>query len=576
MLRIRNILLIALAALILTACSSEGKTITQTSGKDGVTTVITDKNGKVTTVFEPRESDTQPVTDTDGDSEAQNGTTGEQAAEDEGQLLECAEAGIRTRIPDYCSWYWDEKEQGLYIYVGLEDRDTAIPYIYIVRHRNTAQTPEEYLQDTTPYMEQTYGDRLVSAGELEYRQYGPLNLASKTFRYKNDTGVVENIRLLQKYGNDLINYSVKYWEGDADMTMKAYDMVIDNFRVTDSTGSDTVISAGSQKTPPVTAAASGEQGIRIEPAGTKGIVWSTFREPNGYFTMDVPAGWAVRIGLPDYYNSVDLISYAITVYDPQRPERKLYFCLNTTTLLKSDTAKQWYARSYGSESPFAVRPVINPATTEQFFRAMGTYYGYSDFRVQQNLGRTVYGGDLLEASAVSTGGVRMTGLFTTTLADTLDYNVQIDPFNASKGYTDAGFYTAYSIVAQTAPEEEFVNYQPVLDRCLGSIRFTEAFIRDRNEVWRQIIGTSQQIMSNADEISAMIMDTWEKSGRSYDIISQKQSDATLGFERVLDKETGEYLRAESGFDDWYKGSRYELADNDQAYLSPYEGTIYWK
>ena len=579
--------IMTLALLLLTACSSsEGKTITQTSGKDGVTTVIEEKNGRVTTVFEPRQEGGNAAA---GSNAAASGTqtanvqndddlyTSITGSTDEGQELLCEEAGIRTRIPDYCSWYWSEKDQGLYIYVGLEDRDTAIPYIFIVRHRNTKETPEEYLSDTTPYMEQTYGEKLVYSGDLEYRQYGPLNLASKTFRYRNETGIVENIRLLQKYGKDLINYSVKYWEGEDDLTMEAYEMIIDHFRITDGEEAETIVTAaaGTKNTTGVSAAA-GEQEIRIEPAETKSIVWGTFNEPNGDFSMDVPAGWAVRIGLPDYHYAVDLISYGITVFDPDCPECMLYFNLNTSGLLKSETARQWYARNYGSDSMFALRPVVSPPTAEAFFKVMGAYYGYSDFRMQQHMGKTALGSELLEGSALSRNGVRTTGLYSAALVNTISQNVQIDPFNAGKGYVDAGLYTAYNVVVETAPAEEFINYQPVLDRCLGSIKFTSRFITDRNEVWRQIIGTSQQIMNNADEISSMIMDTWEKSGRSYDIISQRQSDATMGFDRVFDTQTGEYLRAESGFSDWYKGSRYEAADNDQAYLNPYAGTIYWK
>ena len=74
----------------------------------------------------------------------------------------------------------------------------------------------------------------------------------------------------------------------------------------------------------------------------------------------------------------------------------------------------------------------------------------------------------------------------------------------------------------------------------------------------------------------MIMDTWENAGRSSDILSQKQSDATLGYERVYDTESGDYLKAENGFTDWYDGSRYLPADQDDAYLSPVSGTIIWK
>ena len=129
---------------------------------------------------------------------------------------------------------------------------------------------------------------------------------------------------------------------------------------------------------------------------------------------------------------------------------------------------------------------------------------------------------------------------------------------------------------ETAPEGEFLDWQPVLDHCLSSVSFTSAFLTQREEAWRQVMGTSTVIMQTGSEMSDMIMDTWENAGRSSDILSQKQSDATLGYERVYDTESGDYLKAENGFTDWYDGSRYLPADQDDAYLSPVSGTIIWK
>lgn len=42
-----------------------------------------------------------------------------------------------------------------------------------------------------------------------------------------------------------------------------------------------------------------------------------------------------------------------------------------------------------------------------------------------------------------------------------------------------------------------------------------------------------------------------------------QSDATMGFERVVDTETGEIYQTDSGFTDWYDGQRYKTATDDQ-------------
>ena len=70
----------------------------------------------------------------------------------------------------------------------------------------------------------------------------------------------------------------------------------------------------------------------------------------------------------------------------------------------------------------------------------------------------------------------------------------------------------------------------------------------------------------------MIMDSWEKRNNSYDIISQKQSDATLGYERVYDTETGDVYKAYNGFTDDYKGDRYKSITDDM-YTSTISGYI---
>jgi hypothetical protein len=58
------------------------------------------------------------------------------------------------------------------------------------------------------------------------------------------------------------------------------------------------------------------------------------------------------------------------------------------------------------------------------------------------------------------------------------------------------------------------------------------------------------------------MDSWEKRNKTYDIISQKQSDATLGYERVYDTETGDIYKAKNGFMDSYDGERYKSVTDD--------------
>ena len=58
------------------------------------------------------------------------------------------------------------------------------------------------------------------------------------------------------------------------------------------------------------------------------------------------------------------------------------------------------------------------------------------------------------------------------------------------------------------------------------------------------------------------MNAWENRQKSYNIMSQKQSDAILGYERVYDTDTGEIYKAYNGFTDDYQGNRYKsITDN---------------
>ena len=82
----------------------------------------------------------------------------------------------------------------------------------------------------------------------------------------------------------------------------------------------------------------------------------------------------------------------------------------------------------------------------------------------------------------------------------------------------------------------------------------------------------QQIRAIGNEISDGIMDSWNKRNTSFDIMSQKQSDATLGYERVYDTETNEIYKAYNGFNDEYDGERYKPVTDDM-YLEKTSGYI---
>ena len=318
-----------------------------------------------------------------------------------------------------------------------------------------------------------------------------------------------------------------------------------------------------------------QKALRIRPSEVSRIAYVKYRDPSGYFSMNIPRGWVVRTGIKPS-GKIDLISYAITVFDPKCPERELYFCLNSAMGLQSQEARNWYVRSYGPGSYFAKMPALPKLSTAGYFAAMGPLCGYRQFTVLERLGRSALGGNVVVAeSTFAASGRRMQGLYHAVVKP-MPQIVQRNMFNPAAGSLDVGVITEYSIISETAPKEEFVDWLPVLDRIFASIAFTEAFHRQRKAAWAQVMGTSRYIMQTADSIRGMIMDSYNRRNATYDVLSQKRSDATLGYERVQDTETGEYYRAENGFTDWYHGTRYRPATEKAAYLSPVSGYINWK
>ncbi len=318
----------------------------------------------------------------------------------------------------------------------------------------------------------------------------------------------------------------------------------------------------------------GNRSVRVKPSEVSQVSYAKYRDPSGYFSVDIPRGWRVRTGLKPN-GQFDLISYAITVFDPKHPERELYFCLNSAIGLKSQAARDWYRRSYGANNMFAQMPVLPELSTAGYFAAMGPLFGYRQFTVLERVARTPFGGDLIVAECTAANGKRLQGLYHAVVQG-MTYMVQANPFNFRAGQIDVGVITEFTIISETTAKEDFVDWQPVLDHCLSTINFSDSFHRQRQQAWAQVMGTARYIRQTGDQISDMIMDTYNRRNASYDILSQKRSDATLGYERVQDTETGEYLRAENGFSDWYDGRRYRPATEDAAYTSPISGTIDWK
>ena len=281
------------------------------------------------------------------------------------------------------------------------------------------------------------------------------------------------------------------------------------------------------------------------------------------FSIKKPKGWKVDT-LGDY------IHYTIKIYDPNNPIYQFFLNMKTEGYNKSEDAKRWQQKYYPN-NPFAKTSVIETKDTEGFYKifndlgtlnntASFTFPTLTDFTVSENLGKGVLGGDMLRATFKDERGKEGEGIFTAYVYDAGSYYV---PENIISGkQIDIYFLNVYDTIFITAPKDEFIDWQDTLNVICSSLSFTDAFINGFNNQQDATMKNFQQIRAIGNQISDGIMDSWNKRNTSFDIMSQKQSDATLGYERVYDTETNEIYKAYNGFTDDYDGERYKTITDD--------------
>ena len=281
------------------------------------------------------------------------------------------------------------------------------------------------------------------------------------------------------------------------------------------------------------------------------------------FSIKKPKGWKVdTIG--------DYIHYTIKVYDPNNSTYQFFFNMKTEGYNKSYDAKKWQ-QTYYPNNQFAKTSVIETKDTLGFYKIFNdlgtlnntstfTFPTLTDFTVTENLGKGSLGGDMLRATFQDANGKEGEGIFTAYVYDAGPYYVYENIISGKQ--IDIQYLNVYDAIFVTTPKNEFIDWQDTLNAICSSLSFTNTFINGFNSQQDAVMKNFQQIRAIGNQISDGIMDSWDKRNQSFDIMSQKQSDATLGYERVYDTETGEIYKAYNGFTDDCDGKRYKSVTDD--------------
>jgi hypothetical protein len=236
-----------------------------------------------------------------------------------------------------------------------------------------------------------------------------------------------------------------------------------------------------------------------------------------------------------------------------------------------------YVRTAGYNVGWTDMPVVSPLTPAEFFvkfeqiakSKIGTKFmaqlpRLSGFKVlaQQSVpSQLKIGKTSLVTGYFVRSGVPCEGQFLATVA----------PYMAFMNGPGGGTGIAGHVVGIMAPVSEFAGLEDDLAACVDSFKFSADYVRagvaQSKENFKGVMAAGQTLR----EASAIITDGWAARNKSLDIIAQKRSDGTLGYERVYDPATGDVYQTENGFFDRYDARR---AQYDMDGLQPLPANDY--
>lgn len=302
-----------------------------------------------------------------------------------------------------------------------------------------------------------------------------------------------------------------------------------------------------------------------------------FRDPKGNFTMQVPKGWVVSSG------GFDLLHW-IHACDPKRPELGVFTLLKTECLLMNRASKQFYwdKRGFGLYAMFA--DMIVAEKVEDLYAQFPAFCAfaakweksYAGFAFPQ-----IADFELLEKRPARTAMSRVA------LDDALLRGTFTDPLTKRRGeglFTgtlcrgivltgNVGCNVMYNISGVTAPEGELGAWTETLAKVLGSVRYSEAFEATAARDAQIRAAGNAKLAQTLQQTSDLVVRGWEERQKGFDARVGKRSDATLGYERVVEKDSGRVYRAYNGFLDASENQRRFEAAPDEAYSRPIDGTI---
>ncbi len=203
------------------------------------------------------------------------------------------------------------------------------------------------------------------------------------------------------------------------------------------------------------------------------------RYNGGYYTITIPEGWKIEM----YGYAGD---YILTVYDPERPSRKVFYYAALAPLHKSEASRRYLNPLLTSEAALAsAGPVLH---THHIGGVLEIWQECIDYQVRYG-GRQIFPSltpldyiadayegpyaqvdGAIESAAVSICTAENSDTCYMGLAGTL---FDLDIYNFCNGNW---YYTLFDTVGIMLPEDEYLDYVETLAACIVSLEFTEEYI----------------------------------------------------------------------------------------------------
>ena len=277
--------------------------------------------------------------------------------------------------------------------------------------------------------------------------------------------------------------------------------------------------------------------VSIKSGEWTNIEWETYTDPNGYFSLEKPKGWEVEA--VDGKSNGKLFGLQLTVRTPDKTQgvNVLDFIIIPKNNLSEPTIEAMYKGLFQSASEWNVLETTVPDYLQQYIDTHS---------------KEVADAKVLHVE-FEQNGIKGEGMYLGILEDILSDS-----------------YIAVTLWSGWTPRGEYQNWSDIYTKIQASVKYTDSY-RARFSSST----ASYSADSNNTSMSDAFMDSWNKRNKSEDIMRQKQQDATLGYERVYDTQTGSTYRADNGFMEKYStldGQRYS-AISDDMYTEGYQGYV---